>query len=225
MTKLHVRAFGGLFFFLIALSALVFLPAWSLDYWQAWVFLFVMAVLTLAVTLYLMIHDPKLLERRVNAGPLAEKEKNQKVIQSFSTVAFLAIIIAPVLDHRFGWSHVSPSIVALGEVLIFLGFLIIFFVFRENTFTSGTIEVHEAQEVIATGPYAWVRHPMYVGGLIFLGGVPLALGSYWGLIMFVPIAGVIMWRLIDEETFLEKNLPGYVEYKNKVRYRLIPFVW
>jgi protein-S-isoprenylcysteine O-methyltransferase Ste14 len=208
MNDLNKKAFGGLVFFLIALTALVFLPAWTLDYWQAWVFLALMTVLTFAVTLYLMKNDPNLLERRVSAGPVAEKEKTQMIIQSFATAAFILCLIVPALDHRFIWSPVPTSAVVVGNLLIVLGFYIIFLVFKKNTFTSGTIEIHQDQKVISTGPYALVRHPMYVGGLIFLLGVPLALGSWWALLTFLPISTAIIWRLLDEERYLAKNLSG-----------------
>src|SRR5258706_2326726 len=225
MKNLKTRAFGGLIFFLITLAALIFLSAWTLNYWQAWVFLALMSVLTFAVTLYLMINDPKLLERRVSAGPVAEKEKTQIIIQSLATVAFIAIIVLPSIDHHFMWSSVPTSIVIIGDLLIMLGFYIIFLVFKENTFTSGTIKIHKDQKVISTGPYALVRHPMYIGGLIFLLGVPLALGSWWGLLAFIPITGVIIWRLLDEEKFLVKNLSGYSEYQKKTKYHIIPYIW
>ena len=140
-------------------------------------------------------------------------------------MAFVATIVLPAIDHRFLWSDAPIYIVILGNILVVLGFLIIFFVFKENSFTASTIMVAEGQKVISTGPYAIVRHPMYSGGLIMLFGVPLALGSYWGLLAFVAIALVILWRLLDEEKFLKQNLPGYIEYCQKLRYRLVPFVW
>jgi protein-S-isoprenylcysteine O-methyltransferase Ste14 len=115
--------------------------------------------------------------------------------------------------------------VIAGHGLVALGFLIVFFVFRENSFASGVIEVNAEQKVVATGPYAMVRHPMYSGALIMMLGVPLALGSRWGLFLIIPIALAIVWRLLDEEAFLAKKLPGYTEYQKKVRYRLVPGIW
>jgi protein-S-isoprenylcysteine O-methyltransferase Ste14 len=112
-----------------------------------------------------------------------------------------------------------------GDLLVFLGLLIIFFVFKENTFTSAVIEVDAQQKVVATGPYALIRHPMYAGALVMLAGVPLALGSVWGLLTIVPITVVIVLRLLDEERFLDKNLAGYSDYSNKTGYRLLPYVW
>jgi protein-S-isoprenylcysteine O-methyltransferase Ste14 len=225
MNDLTKKAIAGLLNLLISLAVLMFLPAWTLHYWQAWVFLAVFSVCVLAITIYLVKNDPKLLERRVNAGPGAEKEKSQRIIQSFALIAFVAVIVFPAVDHRFGWSTMPAYVAVAGDILVALGLLFVFLVFRENTFTSGIIEVGSEQKVIMTGPYALVRHPMYVGGLVMLLGVPLALGSWWGLLTVIPITLVIVWRLLDEEKFLAKNLAGYSEYQNKVRCRLLPFVW
>ncbi len=225
MTALNKKAFGGLLRLLVVLAILLFLPAWTLDYWQAWIFLAVFAASVLAITLYLMKNDPKLLERRIRAGPRAEKEDAQKIIQFVAAIAFIAVIIFPAIDHRFAWSTVPRYVAIAGDVLVALGLLIIFRVFRENTFTSAVIKVDSEQKVIATGPYAFVRHPMYLGALVMLLGVPLALGSRWGLLTIIPITLVIVWRLLDEENFLVKNLPGYSEYRSKVKSRLLPFIW
>jgi protein-S-isoprenylcysteine O-methyltransferase Ste14 len=172
-----------------------------------------------------MKKDPKLLERRVKAGPLAEQRPREKLIQVFASLGFLAILLVPALDHRFTWSRVPPLGVVSGELLVGAGFYIVFLVFRENTFASAVIEVGAEQKVIDTGPYALVRHPMYAGALILLAGTPLALGSWWGLLTLVPFAGIIVWRLLDEEAVLSKDLPGYDAYRRKTRYRLIPRVW
>ena len=225
MDNLNIKAFGGLVFLLLVMEALLFLPAGTLDYWQAWAFLSVFGISALAITVYLMKKDPKLLERRVYAGPTAEKETSQKIIQTLTAMSFIATLVAPALDHRFGWSTVLLSVVIAGDVLVALGFLIVFSVYKENTFASATIEVYADQKVISTGLYAVVRHPMYFGGLLIFVGIPLSLGSWWGLFgiaLFMPMG---VWRIVDEENFLSKNLPGYSEYKSKVRHRLIPFIW
>ena len=225
MNDLNKKAFGGLLFLVICLAALMFLPVWTFDYWQAWIFLAVFSVSVLAITVYLIKNDPKLLKRRVNAGPGAEKERSQKVIQFIAQVAFIAVIVFPSVDHRFQWSVVPSYIVIAGDFLVALGLIIVFLVFKENTFTSAIIEVGTEQKVISTGPYAIVRHPMYIGALVMLIGVPLALGSWWGLLAIIPITLVIVCRLLDEENFLVRTLSGYSEYRNKVRYHLVPFVW
>jgi protein-S-isoprenylcysteine O-methyltransferase Ste14 len=131
----------------------------------------------------------------------------------------------PAFDRRFGWSSVPLSVIVLGDLLVAVGFYLIFIVYRENTFTSATIEVAEDQHVVSTGPYAVVRHPMYASALLYLFGTPLGLGSYWGLVPFAGILPFLIWRLFDEERFLIQNLPGYAEYRKNVRYRLIPRIW
>ena len=225
MNQLNIKAFTGMLQLAIVLGLTIFLPAWTLDYWQAWVLVAIFFACTLAVTLYLMKNDPQLLERRVHACVGAEQERSQNIIQAVAAIVFIAIFVVSVLDHRFAWSTVPPYLTALGDVLIVLGFYLVFLVFKENTFASGTIEVGAEQKVIMTGPYALVRHPMYVGALVMLVGVPLALGSLWGLLTIIPMLLVLVARLLDEEKFLAKNLAGYSEYQGKVRHRLVPLIW
>ncbi len=225
MKSLNYKAFGGLLFLIVTLAILLFLPARTLYYREAWIFLAVFFFPVLGITLYLMIRDPKLLERRVNAGPGAEKERRQKIIQFLASIAFIMIFVLSAIDHRFSWSVVPVILVMAGDVLVVLGLLIVFLVFKENSFASATIEVGMEQTLVSTGPYALVRHPMYFGAFIMLLGSPLALGSWWGLVAVIPIMVVIVWRLLDEEIFLEKKLPGYLAYRKKVRYRLLPFIW
>ncbi len=209
----------------IGMGALLFVPAGTFSYWQAWVFLFVFIASALLITAYLWKHDKALLARRMSAGPAAEKEKTQKIIMSFAVLGFIALAIVPALDHRFAWSRAPAWLVIAGDALMALGFYIIFRVFKENTFTAATVEIHKDQKVISTGPYAQVRHPMYFGGLLLLIGTPIALGSYWGILVFIPFLPILIWRLLDEEKFLSKNLPGYPEYQKKATHRLVPFVW
>jgi protein-S-isoprenylcysteine O-methyltransferase Ste14 len=225
MNMLHLKAFGGLLLLFLAMAALLFIPAWTPDYWQAWTFLAVYFASSLAITLYLIRKDPKLLARRMSGGPTAEKEPVQKVIMSLTSLGFIGLLVIPAFDHRFGWSHMPPYAALAGDALVAVGWLAIFFVFRENTFTSATIELAPDQRVISTGPYARVRHPMYAGALVMLLGIPIALGSKWGVLIIVAIIPALIWRLLDEEKFLASHLPGYVEYQSRVRYRLIPLIW
>ncbi|MGA8872085.1 MAG: isoprenylcysteine carboxylmethyltransferase family protein [Candidatus Acidiferrales bacterium] len=225
MKELNKKAFGGLLRLFATIAALLFLPAWTLDYWPAWIFLLAFFAPVLGITLYLMKNDPALLERRVDAGPGAEKERVQRIIQTLAAIAFVVVIVFPAFDRRFGWSTVPAWAAAAGDFLVALGLVFVFVVFKENTYASGAIEVGADQKVISTGPYKLVRHPMYAGAIVMLLGVPVVLGSWWGLLAVVPITLVIVWRLIDEERFLAQNLPGYSEYRNKVKYRLVPLVW
>ena len=225
MKNLYAKAWLALAVLSVVMGLLLFVPAWTVHYWQAWVYLSIFTGASVLTTLYLMRNDPALLERRMSGGPTAEKQPVQKFIMLCTTIGFIALLVVPALDHRFRWSAVPPAGVVAGDVLVAVGFYLISLVYRENTFTSATIEVAENQKVISTGPYAIVRHPMYASGSLYLVGTPLALGSYWGL---VPIAGMLpflIWRLFDEERFLAKNLPGYTEYQKRVQHRLVPFVW
>ena len=222
MKHLKIKAWVSLAALDVVLGLLLFVPAGTIDFWQAWIYLAVFSVCAAAVTLYLMKYDPALLERRMSGGPTAEKESTQRVIMAVISIAYIAMFVIAGLDRRYGWSDVRLPVVISGNVLVVVGFVIEFLVFRENSFTSATIEVNEGQTVISTGPYALVRHPMYDGGLLMLLGTPLALGSWWALVAFFPIAVGIVWRMRDEERFLKQHLPGYTEYCARVRSRLIP---
>jgi protein-S-isoprenylcysteine O-methyltransferase Ste14 len=225
MDMLRVKAFSGLAFLTVIIGVFLFLPAWTLDYWQAWVYLFVFSGSCAIVTLYFLKHDTELIKRRVKAGPTAEKEKTQKVIQSLANVAFILGILLPGLDHRFQWSQVPVSLVLTSDVIVLLGFIAVFLVFKENTYTSAIVEVDPDQKVISTGPYRFVRHPMYAGALVMFLFTPVALGSFWGVLGAFPLIVLIIFRLLDEERFLAEHLSGYKEYCNTTRYRLIPRIW
>ena len=225
MDDLSIRALKSGISGLVALVALVFLPAGTVDYWQGWAFTAIFVASTVLVTVYLARHDPKLLERRLNVGPQAENEPTQKRIMILAMLGFAALPVVSALDWRFQWAPVPPWVSLAGDALISLGYLGIFFVFRENTYGASTIRVVEGQTVISTGPYGVVRHPMYASALVMLVGVPLALGSLWGLLAILVMVPVLIWRLLDEERLLHERLLGYAAYTRQVRYRLVPFVW
>ena len=222
---LAMRCAVGLALMLIAIGAALFLAAWSLRYWQGWVFLAVFGLAVALITMYFLRHDPGLIEPRLKAGPTGEKEKAQKIIQAFASVVFIGFFAVSGFDHRFGWSRVSTPLVAAGDLLVTLGLLLVFFVFRVNSFTSATIEVDVRQQVISSGPYSILRHPMYSGALLMLIGVPLALGSLWALLFVIPMVAVLVFRLRHEEKFLLNHLPGYAEFCGRTRSRLIPWVY
>ena len=225
MTALEKQAYAGLLRFMIGVAAAMFVAAWTIDYWQAWLFLTVFFGSSFETIRYLAEHDPKLLERRITAGPAAEKERSQKLIQVLTMIAFFAMLLFPAIDRRYGWSSMPPYVAVTGDMLVAAGFVAIFFVFKENSYASSIIEIGAGQKIVTTGPYAIVRHPMYGGAIVMLIGVPLALGSWWGLLTVIPSTVLIVWRLLEEEKFLIKNLPGYSQYQNKVRFRLLPSVW
>jgi|SRR5579872_1119786 len=223
--KLRREVWVGLLRLQVILAVLIFLPAGTLRYWQGWLFWGVFFACVVIVTLYFVKHDPHLIENRMKAGPGAEQETSQKIIQAFTGTLAAALVIVSCLDHRFHWSSVPALICLLADGLIVLGFAIVFQVFKENSFAASTIKVEVEQRVISTGLYEWVRHPMYVGGALMLLATPLALGSLWGLPIAVAITAAIIVRLLDEERYLSANLPGYDAYCRKVRHRLIPMVW
>jgi len=225
MGSLILKSIAGFVFLMFCLGLALFLPAGSLSYWQAWVYLAVWAVCVVPITVYLAIKDPDLLAGRVKAGPVAETQKSQQVIQGFASIFFILLYIVAGLDYRFHWSNVPPVLSLVADGVAALGFFIVFLVFRENSYTRATIEVSEEQKVITTGPYSVVRHPMYAGAFLLLIFTPIALGSWVALPFPIPLFLVIAVRAVEEEKFLVENLGGYKEYCQKVRYRLVPYIW
>src|SRR5499433_1512247 len=221
----NARAWVALAFLAGVLCALLFGTAGTLRYWQAWIYVSIFLGASALTTLYLMKKDPALLARRMRGGPMFEREGTQRIIMVFTSLGFIALLVVPALDHRWGWSAVPPVGVVVGDALVLIGFLLIVRVYRENTFTSATIQIVERQRVVSTGPYAIVRHPMYASAFLYLVGTPLALGSYWGLVPIIAMMPLLIWRLLDEERFLAAQLPGYADYQTRVRHRLVPFVW
>ena len=206
----------------VFLGLLILLPAGTFNYWQVYIYFAILIVPMLFVLFYFLRRDPKFLERRMKAK---EKEKQQILISIFSSFIFLAGLIITGLDQRFTWSDVPLYLIISADVIILMGYLIIFFVFKQNSFASRIIEVNENQKIITTGLYAIVRHPMYIGVLIMFIPTPIALGSYWGLIPFALLLVSLVLRILNEEKVLSDNLKGYKEYCQKTRYRLIPFIW
>ena len=208
---------------LVALAAIFFIPAGTLEYWQAWAWLAVVILPMFVVLGYLLRYDPALLERRMRTR---EREKPQSLMVKLSLIWFAITFFIPGLDRRFGWSHVPVWLVVASLLLVFLGYLMIFMVFRENSYASRVVEVEKDQKVIATGPYAVVRHPMYLGSIILYVFTPLALGSYWALLPMLTIIPILtVLRIPNEEQVLQRDLPGYAEYMQQVKYRVLPGIW
>ncbi|HEY4165740.1 MAG TPA: isoprenylcysteine carboxylmethyltransferase family protein [Reyranella sp.] len=225
MTSSATRALPSAVGLFVVMAAVLFVPPWTLDWWQAWLFLVVYFGGSLALMLDLAKRDPALLERRMKGGPWAEERLEQKVIMTFASLGFVALLLIPAFDRRFGWSHLPAIVAPAGNALMVFGGWGVWRVFCENSFTSARIELASDQRVISTGPYALVRHPMYTTALVMMAGIPIALGSLWGLLAFAAMMPALIWRIFDEEAFLVSSLPGYAEYKQKVRYRLIPHLW
>jgi len=194
-------------------------------YWRGLAYILVFTICTNIIGLYLARTDPALLERRMKVGPGAETRPAQKAIISLAFLAFAALFVVSALDYRFGWSKVPVSVSILGDILVALGLAIDLRVFRENSYGASTVETAADQTVISTGAYALVRHPMYVGVLIMVLGVPLALGSYWDLVFMFVNVPILMFRIRDEESMLRQELKGYLDYTRHVRYRLLPGLW
>ena len=225
MSSLNSRAWVSLVVLEVVLAIVIFLCAGTIRYWQGVVYLLLLFVLAAGITVDLMRRDPALLERRMKGGPTAEPRPLQRFLMLGASVGFFGLIIIPALDFRYKWSVVPLAAVVTGDLLFVVGFLLIARVYRENTYSSATISIAEGQRVISSGPYAIVRHPMYASALVYLVGTPLALGSYWGLLALLFMLPFLVWRLVDEEHLLVRELPGYADYRRQVRYRLVPFVW
>jgi protein-S-isoprenylcysteine O-methyltransferase Ste14 len=209
----------------VVFGAMLFFPAGTFNYWQAWVFLAVVGVSAWIPAVYLLRMNPAALEARMRGGPAAEGRMAQRVIIAGLYASLAAMVVVSALDHRFGWSPVPTAICVVGDVLVAIGLGVVAMVIIQNSYASATVQVQADQKVVSSGLYGLVRHPMYTGNVIMMVGIPLALGSYWGLVFVVPGLLVLASRIRDEEKLLQKELDGYREYTEKVRYRLVPSMW
>lgn len=210
---------------LIAFGLLLFVPAGTLHYWQAWVFLAVFAVSTWVPSVYLMRTNPAALDRRLRAGPMAEARTLQRIVITALFICFPAMFVLSALDHRFGWSTVPTPVCLLGDLLVAIGLGMAMLVIIQNGYAAANVTVESGQTLVSTGLYGLVRHPMYTGNVIMMVGTPLALGSYWGLV-FLPVGLILLvLRIRDEERLLTEELSGYREYTQRVRYRMAPYLW
>lgn len=223
--KIAVQSLASAVLGVVFFAALLFGPAGTLHYWQAWLFIAVFMVCTIIPSSYLAVKDPAALQRRMKAGPTAETRSVQKLVITGTILAVVAVLVVSALDHRFGWSHVPTAIVIVGNLLVAVGLWIAQLVVFQNSYAAATITVEAEQKVVSTGLYGLVRHPMYVGTLIMMIGTPVALGSYWALIAIPFALPVLAARIEDEEEMLRQELDGYNEYMHKVHYRLVPGVW
>jgi protein-S-isoprenylcysteine O-methyltransferase Ste14 len=223
--KTVLQALASGIFGLVFFAVLLFVPAGTVGYWQAWVFIAVFLLATLVPSIYLAVYDPAALQRRMRAGPTAETRTVQKIAITCTVVMVVAVLVVSALDHRFGWSQVPTAMVVVGDVLVAVGLGISQLVVIQNSWAAATIVVEVDQKLVSTGLYGLVRHPMYFGALIMMIGTPLALDSYWALLGVLPALLVLGLRISDEESMLEQELDGYREYRDKVQYRLVPYVW
>jgi protein-S-isoprenylcysteine O-methyltransferase Ste14 len=220
-----VRATASSVFGLAMLGLLLFLPAGTLNYWQAWAFIATSLVATILPSIYIARTNPAALERRMHAGPKAETRTVQKIVIFGAFLTLLGMLVFCAYDHRMGWSSVPGWVSVLGDVLVTAGLGIAMLVVIQNGYAAATVTVEAGQKVASSGVYKHVRHPMYVGNVVMMVGVPLALGSYWGLLFVPPGVAVLVFRILDEESMLSQDLAGYREYARHVRYRLLPYIW
>jgi len=210
---------------LLVFGSMLFVPAGTLDYWQAWVFLVVVGVSAWTPIVFLLRSNPAALQARMSGGPTAETRKAQRVAIAGLYLTLAVMVVVSVLDHRFGWSSVPAAGCLVGDLLLAGGLGVVGLVIIQNSYAAATVRVQEGQQVVSTGLYGLVRHPMYTGNVLMLIGIPLALGSYWGLVFVVPGLIVLAARIGDEEKLLQEQLAGYREYTQKVRHRLLPGIW
>jgi protein-S-isoprenylcysteine O-methyltransferase Ste14 len=208
----------------VVLGLTLFVSAGTVDYWQAWVFL-VVALSTWIPGLYLLQTNPDALERRMRGGPAAETRMVQKLVMGGVWLSLIAMVVVSAVDHRFGWSPVPTAVCLAGDVLVAVGLGVAMLVVVQNSHAAATVRVEAGQQVVSTGLYGLVRHPMYTGNIVLMLGIPLALGSYWGLLFVMPVLVVLALRIRDEEKLLGQELDGYREYTQQVRYRLVPHMW
>jgi protein-S-isoprenylcysteine O-methyltransferase Ste14 len=216
--KALIRTLG----FLVFMGLLIIIPAGP-AYWQGWLYWVVFSLCSVVVLLYFLQHDPALVERRLSAR--AEKEESQQLIRAVLSAVAILLFVVPGIDHSLGWSHVPGFVVVVANVAVVLGFAIIFMTFKANSHAGAIIDVTPDQRVVSTGPYALVRHPMYLAAALLLLATPFALGSVWALILAVVAVLCLAWRLLEEERYLSQHLPGYNDYRRMTRYRLVPFIW
>jgi protein-S-isoprenylcysteine O-methyltransferase Ste14 len=223
--KTAVKGVLSATFGLIAFGLLVFVPAGTTHYWRGWVFLAVFAVSTWIPTVYLLRTNPAALERRMQAGPKAETRPLQRILITVIFIAFPVTFVVSALDWRYGWSMVPAPVSVIGDVLVAIGLVVAMLVIIQNSYAAANVRVEDGQTLVSTGLYGLVRHPMYTGNVLLMLGIPLALGSYWGLFLLIPGMVVLILRILDEEELLTVELSGYRDYTQKVHYRLLPYVW
>lgn len=213
-----VRLVGGV----IAVAAMFFLPAGTFRYWQAWVYMLILFVPLCVFAAYLFLRNPALLERRMRTR---EVEPEQRKIIALSSTVLLIAFILPGFDQRFGWSSVPTWLVLVSDAVVLLSYVMVVWVLITNEYAGRTVEVEQRQRVITSGPYSVVRHPMYLAVLLMYGFSPLALGSFWAMLVVALLPPILIARIANEEKVLLRDLDGYADYCRVVRYRLLPGIW
>lgn len=225
LNRLRRRSYLSIAITGLVIAALLFLSAGTVHYWQGWVYIALFTLACFITTADRLKHDPALVERRIKGGPQAESRPIQKWVQIFSGLSFVSLYLVAGFEQRHGVAAFSPVLSLAGDVMVLIGFYLFLATIRANTFAASAVRVETKQTVIDTGPYAWVRHPMYAGAAPLILGSSLALNSCWGFLPAIATVVCMIVRLFDEERMLQKDLPGYRDYMSRVRYRLIPWIW
>ena len=220
--KLFFQAIVKFIFGVLIIGALLFIPANSFEYWNGWLFMGLLFIPMFLAGIVLMIKNPELLKKRLNAK---EKEKEQKMVILFSGLMFISGFIVAGLNYKYNWTQLPNIVIVISSILFIISYILYAKVLRENAYLSRTIEVQENQKVIDTGLYGYVRHPMYAATILLFLTIPLILGSIISFIIFLIYPIIITKRIKNEEETLEKQLQGYSDYKKKVKYKLIPYIW
>ncbi|MDR2916285.1 MAG: isoprenylcysteine carboxylmethyltransferase family protein [Tannerella sp.] len=224
-TKLLLKSIAGFLFLFAVLSTVLFLTAGTIHYCLGWLCLAALFIPSSIITIHIFRNDKKLLESRLSVGPTSEVRPIQKIIQGVAGLLFVGLYLLSALDYRYGWSGVPVWFSYLSDGMIVTGMSFVGWVFHVNSYLSAIIEVQDKQKVIDSGPYAIVRHPMYLAASVMLLFTPPALGSWWGILISLLLVFAIALRALDEEKYLKTSLDGYEDYCKKVKYRIIPFVW
>ena len=220
--KLLLKTLLAFLLGILITGAMLFLPAGTLDYLGAWLFMALLFTPVLIMGVVLLAKNPELLRKRLE---MKEREKEQRGIVALSGLLLVASFVVAGLDHRFGWSHISGTLVTVASVLLLISYGLYAEVLRENVYLSRVVEVQAHQQVIDTGLYGIVRHPMYSAVSLLYLSIPVVLGSWWALCTMVPCIAMLALRIRNEEQVLTEGLAGYADYMRRVRYRMIPFVW
>lgn len=220
--KLLLNAATKYFIGIILIATVIFLPAGTIYYWNGWLFIGLLFIPMLFLGIVLFWKAPQLLEKRLSTK---EKETTQKKVVGFSALIFLGAFILAGFDYRFGWSEIPVAVIIIASIILLIGYGMYAEVMRENAYLSRTVEVQENQKVIDTGLYGVIRHPMYTATILLFLAIPIVLGSIWAFLIMLVYPILIIMRIGNEEKVLEEGLDGYMEYKQRVRYRLLPFIW
>jgi protein-S-isoprenylcysteine O-methyltransferase Ste14 len=221
-SSLFLRALSLFAVGALGLALLLFGTAGTIAYWEAWLYLAVLFIPIFVVLVYLTLRDPDLLRRRLQSREARPAQR--RIIGGAAYIILLALVI-PGFDHRFGWSDLPPAVVLAADGIVLLGYLLFIRVLRENSYAARTITVEAGQQVITTGPYRRIRHPMYSAILLIYLATPLALGSIWGVLPALLLPWILAQRATDEERLLAEELPGYRDYLAITKYRFVPGIW